>query len=140
MKKQTFKPNLGVWRAKACKERRRKRRLTCAMHSGPLLPLVWNCSELRRCPGSDQGGRSAEVHAACRWSSGWNHQSVEQSDRVHNGKVNVSGAIWFNLCKGQEFREITLAKMTPVEQVFIASILSKMVRIICLLLPVVLGS
>lgn len=94
--KVPFKWNLGVWRAKSHTERGKKRRLTCAMHSGPLLPLVWNYSELRRCPGSDQDGRSAEVHAACRWSSGWSHQSAEQSHRVHNGKLKVSRAIRFN--------------------------------------------
>ena len=49
--------------------------LTCAVQSGPWLPLVWCCTGSGQCPGLDSDGMSAVDHAACRSFSRLTHQS-----------------------------------------------------------------
>lgn len=74
--------------------------LTCAMHSGPWLPLVLSCSESALCPGSGQGERSEEVRAACRWSSGSSHQSVGKSQKQSVAYAVQKGNVTYIQMKG----------------------------------------
>lgn len=83
------------------------------MHSGLWLPLVWSCSESKRCPGSGQGERLEEGRAACRSSSVWSHQSVEISQR-NNCELKLLDMILRTISRDRN--AVSISRLTAVNQ------------------------
>lgn len=93
--------------------------LTCGVRSGPWLLPVWSHSESERCPGSGPGERSAEGHAACRWSSVWIHQSAG-TYKMDNGEF-LSDGLRYVQCFPYMYLAAALWNMTAAVESFFSS-------------------